>query len=135
LYGSYPTEFAGSTQNPKKNHRNTKSTYQNENFPKKNYVSYLKSVKKPKIRGGYPTEFAGSTQNVKKNCRSTKSINQNKNVPKKSMFSALKVQRSQKFLWKFLWNPTEFAGLIQNPKKNDRNTKSTNQKENFPLKV
>jgi hypothetical protein len=31
---------------------NTKSTNQNENFPKKNYVSYLKSVKEPKIRIG-----------------------------------------------------------------------------------
>jgi hypothetical protein len=32
--------------------RNTKSTNQNKNFPKKNYVSYLKSVKQPKIRMG-----------------------------------------------------------------------------------
>jgi hypothetical protein len=31
-----------------------KSTNQNEHFPKKNYVSYLKSVKEPKIRIGAP---------------------------------------------------------------------------------
>jgi hypothetical protein len=37
----------------KKNCRNIKSTNQNEYFPKKNYVLYLKSVKKPKIRMGY----------------------------------------------------------------------------------
>jgi hypothetical protein len=36
----------------KKNYQNTKSTNQNENFPKKNYVSYLKSVKEPKLRVG-----------------------------------------------------------------------------------
>jgi hypothetical protein len=52
LYKGYPTEFAGSTQNVKKNYRNIKYTNQNENFPKKNYVSYLKSVKQPKIRIG-----------------------------------------------------------------------------------
>jgi hypothetical protein len=40
-------EFTGSTQNPKKN---IKSTNQNKYFPKKNYVSYLKSVQEPKIR-------------------------------------------------------------------------------------
>jgi hypothetical protein len=37
-YGIYLTEFAGSTQNPKKNDRNIKSTNQNENFPKKKNV-------------------------------------------------------------------------------------------------
>jgi hypothetical protein len=37
-YRGYPTEFAGSTQNVKKNCRNIKSTNQNNNFPKKNYV-------------------------------------------------------------------------------------------------
>jgi hypothetical protein len=37
--------------NPKslKNYQNTKYTNQNENFPKKNYVSSLKSLKEPKI--------------------------------------------------------------------------------------
>jgi hypothetical protein len=52
LYGGYPTEFAGSTQNPKKNDWNTKYTNQSENFPKKNYVSNHKSVKEPKVRMG-----------------------------------------------------------------------------------
>jgi hypothetical protein len=33
----------------KKKYQNTKSTNQNKKFPKKNYVSYLKSVKAPKI--------------------------------------------------------------------------------------
>jgi hypothetical protein len=34
-YEGYPTEFAGSTQNHKKKYRNTKSTNQDEHFPKK----------------------------------------------------------------------------------------------------
>jgi hypothetical protein len=39
LCGSYPTKYAGSTQNPKKNYRNIKPTVQNENFlKKKKYV-------------------------------------------------------------------------------------------------
>jgi hypothetical protein len=42
-----PTEFAGSTQNPKKNIR---ASNQHENFPKKSM--YLKSEKEPKIRMG-----------------------------------------------------------------------------------
>jgi hypothetical protein len=33
-----------------KKYRNTKYTNQNENFLKKNYFSYLKGVKEPKIR-------------------------------------------------------------------------------------
>jgi hypothetical protein len=42
LYGAYPTEFAGSTQNPKKNYRNTKSTKQNKNFPEKSmFMSFI----------------------------------------------------------------------------------------------
>jgi hypothetical protein len=40
-YGGYPTEFAGSTQNPKKNYRNTKSN-QIENFLKKTKFRTLK---------------------------------------------------------------------------------------------
>jgi hypothetical protein len=32
---SYPTGFAGSTQNPKKNYQNTKSIHQHEFFSKK----------------------------------------------------------------------------------------------------
>jgi ABC-type oligopeptide transport system ATPase subunit len=36
-------------------------------FLKKNYVSYLESVKEPKNSyGNYPMEFAGSTKNPKK---------------------------------------------------------------------
>jgi hypothetical protein len=35
LFRGYPTEFADSTQNPKKNYRNFKSTNQNVNLPKK----------------------------------------------------------------------------------------------------
>jgi hypothetical protein len=38
----HPTEFAGSTQNPKKKHRNTKSANQNEHFPKKTMSRTLK---------------------------------------------------------------------------------------------
>jgi hypothetical protein len=41
LYGkvcSYPMEFAGSTQNPKKKYWNMKSNNQFENFPKEVYL-------------------------------------------------------------------------------------------------
>jgi hypothetical protein len=31
-YGGFPTVFTGSTQNPKKNYQNSKSTNQDENF-------------------------------------------------------------------------------------------------------
>jgi hypothetical protein len=49
--GSYPTEFAGSTQNPKKIMKH--QIYQSEQtFSQKNYISYLKNVKKPKTRIG-----------------------------------------------------------------------------------
>jgi hypothetical protein len=41
-YGNYTTECAGSTQNPKKNERNTKSFNRNENFPKKTMFRILK---------------------------------------------------------------------------------------------
>jgi hypothetical protein len=37
-YEDYLTEFAGSTQNPKNNYRNVKTTNQNESSPKKKYV-------------------------------------------------------------------------------------------------
>jgi hypothetical protein len=51
-YWVYPTKFAGSTPNHKKNYWNIKSTNQNENFQIKKYVYYLKSIKEPKIRMG-----------------------------------------------------------------------------------
>jgi predicted SPOUT superfamily RNA methylase MTH1 len=41
-YWGYPTEFAGSTQNVKKNCRNIQSTNQNKKFPNKNMFSALK---------------------------------------------------------------------------------------------
>jgi hypothetical protein len=37
-YGGYPTEFAGSTQNPKKNIETSKQPIKTEHFPKKKYV-------------------------------------------------------------------------------------------------
>jgi hypothetical protein len=36
------TEIAGSTQNPRKNYQNIKSTNENESFPKKSMLSTLK---------------------------------------------------------------------------------------------
>jgi hypothetical protein len=45
------------------------------------------------------------------------------------MFRTLEDERSQRFVWGL---PTEFAGSTQNPEKNYRNTKSTNQNKNFP---
>jgi hypothetical protein len=42
----YPTEFVGSTQNPKKK---IKSTNQNENLAKTKYVWYLQSENEPTI--------------------------------------------------------------------------------------
>jgi hypothetical protein len=67
-YGGYPTEFAGSTQNPKPNIRTPKFDQdQDENFSKISMPSTLKKKMSQK--------FAGSTQNVKKNCWNIKSTN------------------------------------------------------------
>jgi hypothetical protein len=43
-----------------------------------------------------------------------------------------KVKKIQKFIWGY---PTKFAGSIQNPKKNYRNTKSTNRNKKKKNKV
>jgi hypothetical protein len=65
---------------------------QKENFPKKNYVSHLKSVKKPKIRmGATRRNLQAQPKMLKKNDRNIKSTNENKNFQNKSMFSTLKL--------------------------------------------
>jgi hypothetical protein len=80
LYGGYPTEFAGSTQNPKK-------IIGTSNQPKKfskNCVSYRKKCKGAKNSyGGYPAEFAGSTQNPKKIIRTSNQPIKTQMFPKK----------------------------------------------------
>jgi hypothetical protein len=48
-YEIYPTEFAGSTQNNKKDIRTPNLPIKMKIFSKKKYVSYLKSEKEPKI--------------------------------------------------------------------------------------
>jgi hypothetical protein len=58
-------------------------TKQNENFPKKNYVSYFKSVKEPQIRMGGTRRNLQAQPKILNNDRNTKSTNQNKNFPKK----------------------------------------------------
>jgi hypothetical protein len=56
-YGIYLTKFADSTQNDKKNYRNTKSTNRNK-------TTVLQKRKEDKNSyGGYQTEFAGSIHN------------------------------------------------------------------------
>jgi hypothetical protein len=48
-------EFAGSTQNVKKNCQNIKSTNQNENVPKKNLFSTLKVKRSQKFTWRFST--------------------------------------------------------------------------------
>jgi hypothetical protein len=84
-------EFAGSTQNPKKITETPNLPSRTKIFPK-NYVSYLKSVKEPKIRiGATRRNLQVQPKMFKKNCRNIKSTNQNNNFPKKTMFRTLKV--------------------------------------------
>jgi hypothetical protein len=59
-------------------------------FSQKNYVSYLKSVKEPKISMGATRQNFQARPKVPQKS-SKKSTNQNEHVPKKSMFSNLKV--------------------------------------------
>jgi hypothetical protein len=65
--------------------------YQSErNFSQKYFVSYLKSVKEPKIRiGATERNLQAQPKMLKKNCRNIKSTNQNKKFPKKTMFRTL----------------------------------------------
>jgi hypothetical protein len=67
----------------KKNYRNIKSTFLNQNFPKKTMFSTRKGAKN--VYGSYPTEFAGSTQNPK-------------TIGTKSTKCTLKVERNQKLV-------------------------------------
>jgi hypothetical protein len=59
-------------------------------------------------------------------------LNRNKNVLKKTMFGTSKWKGPQNLYGGY---PTDFAGLTQNPKKNCRNSKSTNQNNIFSKKV
>jgi hypothetical protein len=54
-----------------------------ENFPKKNYFSYLKTVKEPKIRIGATRRNLQARPKIKKHCRNIKSTDQTKIFPKK----------------------------------------------------
>jgi hypothetical protein len=49
--GGYPTEFAGSAQNPKKNIGTSNQPMKTKIFPKKSMFSIL-NIKEPKIRMG-----------------------------------------------------------------------------------
>jgi hypothetical protein len=60
LYGGYPTEIAGSTQNPEKNWNESK-----RNEKKKKKMCREKDNLQNSFVG-YPAEFSGSTQNLKK---------------------------------------------------------------------
>jgi hypothetical protein len=95
LFRGYPTEFAGSTQNSKKMIGTPNLPIRTNFFPKKNYVSYLKSVKEPIIRLG------ANRRNLQAQPKMLKKIvgTSNQNFLKKSMFSSLKVKRSQKLVW------------------------------------
>jgi hypothetical protein len=63
-YEGYPTEFAGSTQNPRK-YRNIKSTNKNENFPKKSMFSTSNVYRSHKFVWGLSDGICpGSLKNV-----------------------------------------------------------------------
>jgi hypothetical protein len=47
LHGSYPTKFAGSTQNPKKNIEKSNQPIKTKISQKKSMFSYLNSVEEP----------------------------------------------------------------------------------------
>jgi hypothetical protein len=66
LYGGYPKEFAGSTQNHKKIIRTPNQPIETEKFTKKICLVPQKCKGAKNSYGGYPTEFAGSTQHPKK---------------------------------------------------------------------
>jgi hypothetical protein len=67
----YPTKFAYSTKNPKKNYWNTISKNQNENLPKKSMFGTLK----------HPTEFASETSKT----IGLKGYSKNLNLKKRSV--------------------------------------------------
>jgi hypothetical protein len=66
LYGSYPTEFAGSTQNVKKINGTPNLPAETNIFLKKLCFVPQKCKGAKNSYGSYPTEFAGSTQHPKK---------------------------------------------------------------------
>jgi hypothetical protein len=68
----------------------------NENVPKKNYVSYHKSVKETKICMGATRRNLQAPSKSSKSHRNTKSTNQNENFPKKKYVSYLKSEKEQK---------------------------------------
>jgi hypothetical protein len=111
-----------------KNHRNHKSTNQNENFPKKKYVKYLESVKEPKICIGATRRNLQAKPKMLKNIKST---NQNKKKSKKLRLVPQKCKRAKTSYGSY---PTEFAGTTQKPKNKFQSTKYTNQIEYFPKK-
>jgi hypothetical protein len=59
-------------------------------FSQKKYISYLKSLKEPKIRMGAPDGDCRLNPKSEKNRRNNKSTNQNENFPKKTMLRTLK---------------------------------------------
>jgi hypothetical protein len=93
LYGGYPAEFAGLTQNSKKIVGTSNQPFiQNEKFSKKKYVYYLKSVKEPKTRTWRNLQAWPNILKILLEHRITKSTNQNENFPKKkTIFRTLKV--------------------------------------------
>jgi hypothetical protein len=65
LQGSCPTEFAGSTQNPKKKVIKRQINKSQRTFFKKKLCFVPQKCKGAKnLQGSYPKEFAGSTQIV-----------------------------------------------------------------------
>jgi hypothetical protein len=88
------------------------------NFPKKNYVSYFKSVKEQKIRMGA----------TRRNLQAPKIL--------KKLSEHQIDQSEQKFSEKkYGGYPTEFAGTTQNPKKIIRTPNLPIRTKIFPKKV
>jgi hypothetical protein len=100
MVSSSPTEFAGSTQNPKKlsEHQINQSK---RKFSQKKLCLVSQKCKGAKNNSyeGYPTEFAGSTQNYKKNNRKSNQPIRTEIFPKKVCLVPQKCKGSENFLW------------------------------------
>jgi hypothetical protein len=119
--------------NPKtlKSYRNTKSTNRNKKSQIKVCLLYFKSEKKAKIRMGTTQRNLQAQLKILKKLSEHQIYQSGRKFSQKGMLSTLKKQRSRKFVWEL---PDGICRLNPKSYKNDRNTKSTNQNNNFPKK-
>jgi hypothetical protein len=81
-YGTYPTEFAGSTQNPKNKFGTPNIPFKTKMFLKKLCFVFWRCKGPKNSFGSYSTEFAGSPQNLKKMSGTPNLPIRTKNFPK-----------------------------------------------------